>query len=65
MYSMKNIVLFNVIIPFIYKNITTINVHLSLPCALIDIYIHISHIYIHMCILKIKYYIVINFSYIM
>lgn len=63
MYSMKNIVLFNVIIPFIYKNITTINVHLSLPCALIDIYIY--HIYIHMCILKIKYYIVTNFSYIM
>lgn len=39
MYSIKNIALFNVIIPFLYKNITTINVHLSLPCALIAVYI--------------------------
>lgn len=41
MYSIKNIVLFNVIIPFPYKNIATINVHLSLPCALIAVYIYI------------------------
>lgn len=37
----KDIVLFNVIIPFLYKNITTINVHLSLPFALIAVYIYI------------------------
>lgn len=56
---------FHVIIPFIYKNIITINVHLSLYlwsyCS-VCVCVCISLIYIHTCILQIEYFIVTDFS---